>query len=123
MKRRKPIHDLPHLRDHRKSLRKNLTPAEAFLWNELKTKKFHGLKFRRQHSIKNYIVDFYCAEHQLIIELDGDYHDEPNQFEKDELRDKDLTNLGFTDLRYENQYIFSELEHVLDDIKKHCGVE
>ncbi|MBF4983172.1 endonuclease domain-containing protein [Nonlabens mediterrranea] len=123
MKRRKPIHDLPHLRDHRKSLRKNLTPAEAFLWNELKTKKFYGLKFRRQHSIKNYIVDFYCAEHQLIIELDGNYHDEPIQFEKDELRDKDLGNMGFTVLRYENQYVYSELEHVLDDIKKHCGVE
>ncbi|MEN8816455.1 MAG: endonuclease domain-containing protein [Nonlabens sp.] len=123
MKRRKPIHDLPHLKDNRKCLRKNLTPAEAFLWNELKTKKFHGLKFRRQHSIKNYIVDFYCAQHQLIIELDGNYHDEPNQFEKDELRDKDLENMGFTVLRYENQYVFSELEHILDDIKKHCGVK
>jgi very-short-patch-repair endonuclease len=123
MKRRKPIHDLPHLKDIRKCLRKNLTPAEAFLWNELKTKKFHGLKFRRQHSIKNYIVDFYCAQHQLIIELDGNYHDEPNQFEKDELGDKDLENMGFTVLRYENQYVFSELEHILDDIKKHCGVE
>ncbi len=123
MKRRKQIHDLPHLRDHRKSLRKNLTPAEAFLWNELKTQKFHGLKFRRQHSIKNYIVDFYCAPFQLIIELDGNYHNEPNQFEKDELRDQDLENMGFTVLRYENQYVFSELKHVLEDIKRHCGVE
>ncbi|PZX39060.1 uncharacterized protein DUF559 [Nonlabens dokdonensis] len=82
MKRRKPIHDLPHLTKNRKSLRKNLTPSEAFLWNELKTQKFHGLKFRRQHSIKNYIVDFYCARYKLIIELDGDYHDRPGQFKK-----------------------------------------
>ena len=123
MKRRKPIHDLPHLRNHRKSLRKNLTTAEAYLWNKLKTKKFHGLKFRRQHSIKNYIIDFYCAQHQLIIEFDGDYHDQPDQFEKDELRDQDLGNMGFTILRYENQYVFSELEHVLTDIKRHCEVE
>ncbi|WP_405371183.1 endonuclease domain-containing protein [Nonlabens sp. Asnod2-A12] len=123
MKQRKPIHDLPHLKNHRKSLRKNLTPAEAFLWTELKTQKFHGLKFRRQHSIKNFIIDFYCAKFKLIIELDGDYHDEPNQFQKDEKRDADLTNLGFTILRYENKYVFEELDHVLSDIKKHCGLE
>jgi very-short-patch-repair endonuclease len=123
MKPRKPIHDLPHLRNNRKTLRKNLTPAEAFLWNELKSKKLHDLKFRRQHSIKNYIVDFYCAEHQLIIELDGNYHDEPAQFEKDQLRDQDLESMGFTILRYENKYVFEELTHVIEDIKTVCGID
>ncbi len=123
MKPRKPIHDLTYLRNNRKTLRKNLTPAEAFLWGELKSKKLHDLKFRRQHSIKNYIVDFYCAQHQLIIELDEDYHDEPAQFEKDQLRDQDLERMGFNILRYENKYVFDELINVIDDIKTVCGID
>ncbi|MGJ8684534.1 MAG: endonuclease domain-containing protein [Nonlabens sp.] len=123
MNRRKPIHNLRNLQRNRKGLRKSLTPAEAFLWNELKSQKFHGIKFRRQHSIKYYIVDFYCAQHKLIIELDGDYHDETEQQNKDELRDKELSEMDLTVLRYENNYVFEELEHVLGDIKKHCKLE
>ncbi|SCY06236.1 Very-short-patch-repair endonuclease [Nonlabens sp. Hel1_33_55] len=123
MKRRPPIHNLKYLESNRKYLRKNLTPAEAYLWSHLQSKKFHGLKFRRQHSIKNYIVDFYCALHKLVIELDGQVHEEPVHKEKDQKRDQDLTELGFTVLRYENKYVFEELPHVLRDIKNHCGID
>ncbi|QJP33550.1 endonuclease domain-containing protein [Nonlabens sp. Ci31] len=123
MNRRKPIHNLKPLENNRKQLRKRLTAAEAFLWNELKNQQFHGLKIRRQHSIKNYIVDFYCAQHKLIIELDGNYHDEPLQQEKDEARDQELIDMDLTIMRYENTYIFEELDHVLEDIKKHCAIE
>lgn len=123
MNRRKPIHSLKCIENYRKSLRKNLTPAEAFLWNELKTQKFYGLKFRRQHSIKYYIVDFYCAQHKLIIELDGNNHSEPSQQEKDNARDEVLHKMDFTVLRYENKYIFEELTHVLNDIKRHCKLK
>ncbi|AZQ44325.1 endonuclease domain-containing protein [Nonlabens ponticola] len=122
MKKHPPTHNLKHLKKYRKSLRKNLTPAEAYLWTFLGSKKLDGLKFRRQHSIKNYIVDFYCAQHNLIIELDGEGHDQPEQLEKDQLRDLYLGKNGFTVLRYENQYVFSELPHVLNDIRKHCGI-
>jgi len=123
MKRRPPINDLKHLESFRKELRKNLTPAEAYLWTHLQTGKLNGLKFRRQHSIKNYIVDFYCANHKLVIELDGNGHDEPLQKEKDLQRDADLTAIGMNILRYENKYVFEELQHVLEDIKKHCGID
>ena len=61
--------NLPYLKGRRKELRKNLTPAEAGLWKMLKNKQLYGLKFRRQHSIENYIIDFYCPAIKLIIEL------------------------------------------------------
>jgi very-short-patch-repair endonuclease len=117
------IHNRKYLEPFRKTLRKNLTNAEAFFWNQIKTRKFHNLKFRRQHSIKNYIVDYYCAQHQLIIELDGEYHNDPEQHDKDLRRDEELQKMGFTVLRYENKYVFEELEHVLNDVKQHCGIE
>ncbi|MEW7289257.1 endonuclease domain-containing protein [Aquimarina sp. 2304DJ70-9] len=75
-------HNKPELKNHRKELRKNLTPAEAFLWKYLQNRKLEGRKFRRQHSIKNYIVDFYCAKEKLIIELDGEPHMSLNGQEK-----------------------------------------
>jgi very-short-patch-repair endonuclease len=56
------IHNLQALKAYRNDLRKNMTPAEAFLWQHLKARKLEGKRFTRQHSIKNYIVDFYCAE-------------------------------------------------------------
>ena len=123
MIQKKKIHNLKYLKNYRKELRGSLTNAEAYFWNQIKTKKLHNLKFRRQHSIKNYIVDYYCAQYQLIIELDGDYHNDPEQHDKDLRRDEELENMGFTVLRYENRYVFEELEHVLNDIKKHCGIE
>jgi len=68
------IHTLPHLKDFRRQLRSSLTPAEAALWNALKNRQLRNRKFIRQHSIENYIVDFYCASEQLVIELDGQVH-------------------------------------------------
>ncbi|BAO56379.1 endonuclease domain-containing protein [Nonlabens marinus] len=123
MKRRPQIHDLKHLEPFRKQLRKNLTPAEAYLWTYLQTGKLNGLKFRRQHSIKNYIVDFYCAKHKLVIELDGNRHNEPVQKEKDNNRDSDVAALGISILRYENEYVFEKSPHILNVIKKHCGID
>ncbi len=123
MKRRPPIHNLKPLTSNRKYLRKNLTPAEAYLWTQLKTLSDLNIKFRRQHSIKDYIVDFYCSKHKLIIEVDGNYHDEPEQMERDEIRDSRLASMGLTILRYENQYVFGELQHVMDDIKRYCEIK
>lgn len=64
---KKPEHNKKYLIDIRKELRRNMTPAEAYIWNELKGSQLEGRKFRRQHSIYNYIVDFYCPSEQLII--------------------------------------------------------
>jgi len=110
-------HDKPELKNIRKALRQKLTPAEAFLWRHLQQKKLEGKKFRRQHSIENYIVDFYCASEKLIVELDGEVHNNAIAQEKDEIRDARLRHLGFTVLRFENQMVFQHLESVLQEIK------
>jgi very-short-patch-repair endonuclease len=103
---------------YRTTLRKNLTSTEASLWNLLKHRKVSGYKFRRQHSIGKYIVDFCCPQEMLIIELDGNIHGENQQIAKDEIRDNYLKNLGFTVLRFENKYVFQDPEFVLNEIRK-----
>ena len=84
----------------RSSLRNNSTSAEAVLWDMLKSKNIDGRKFRRQHSIGNYIVDFCCASEKLVIELDGNPHGEYYKIEEDKKRDQYLESLGFSILRY-----------------------
>ncbi|MFD0798913.1 endonuclease domain-containing protein [Maribacter chungangensis] len=74
------LHNRKELLNSRRQLRKNLTPAEAFLWNRLKAKQLDGKKFAKQHSIGNYIVDFYLASDKLIIELDGEVHQNERQW-------------------------------------------
>ena len=106
------------LKSYRSSLRNNSTSAEAELWNLLKSGKLDGRKFRRQHSILNYIVDFYCPSEKLIIELDGSPHGDYDQIEKDRIRDNNLEGLGFRILRFENRFVFQDPEYVLDEIKK-----
>jgi very-short-patch-repair endonuclease len=103
---------------YRTNLRKNLTSAEAALWNLLKSRQVSGHKFRRQHSIGNYIVDFCCPQEMLIIELDGNIHGEQIQIVKDELRDNYLKDLGFRILRFENKLVFQDPEFVIDEIRK-----
>ncbi len=106
------------LKANRIALRKNCTSAETALWNLLKNKKLDGRKFRRQHSIGNYIVDFFCSSEKLIIELDGDIHGDYYQIEKDINRDRYLENLGFTVLRFENRFVFQDPDYVMVEIKK-----
>ncbi|MGA2407143.1 MAG: DUF559 domain-containing protein [Bacteroidales bacterium] len=106
------------LGEYRKTLRKNLTSAEASLWNLLKGRRVSGYKFRRQHSIGKYIVDFCCPQEMLIIELDGNVHGEYHQIVKDEFRDNYLKNLGFTILRFENKRVFQDPEFVINEIRK-----
>jgi very-short-patch-repair endonuclease len=106
------------LKPFRSFLRNNSTSAEAVLWGKLKSKYLDGRKFRRQHSIGKYIVDFYCPLERLIIELDGDPHGDPVKVFNDSVRDKYLEELGFTVLRFENRLVFQEPEFVLNEIKK-----
>ena len=113
---KKPNHNKKYLESYRKTLRKNLTPAEAFLWKQLKHRKFKGRKFRRQHSIGNFIVDFYCAKEQLIIELDGEVHNNPLAEENDKIRTEKLEALGFKVLHFENKMVFDFLPSVLKEI-------
>ena len=113
----KPKHNNKHLKDYRKELRNNLTSAEAKLWTLIKNKQLDGRKFRRQHSIDNFIVDFYCPQEKLVIELDGEIHNNILAERKDNERDIKLKNHGITVLRFENKMIFEQQEIVLNAIR------
>jgi very-short-patch-repair endonuclease len=95
-----------------------MTGPERGLWSKLRARQLFGFKFRRQHGIGPYIVDFYCAETSLVIEIDGDTHAEPNQTRKDALRDRYLKSLGLHVVRYGNNDILKNLEGVLADLEK-----
>ena len=112
------IHNRKYLKDRRKELRNNLTSAEAALWSLLKGKQLKGRKFRRQHSIGNYIVDFYCPAEKLAIELDGDGHFTSGGWEDDQEREEFLENQGIRVIRFENDEVFLATESVLEEIEK-----
>jgi very-short-patch-repair endonuclease len=107
-----------NLKDKRKHLRNNPTQAEAFLWGYLKNSQFERRKFRRQSSINNFIVDFYCQEEKLVIELDGDFHFDEKAIKDDEKRSKKLEEEGLKIIRFENQEVLLNLEKVLKEIKR-----
>jgi cyclase len=99
-----------------KELRKNMTEAEKFLWNYLKT-GIDGLKFRRQHALGNYIADFYSHPIKLVIELDGKIHEKPEVKILDEQRENDLRIWGYEIIRFTNEELFRDTEKVLLTIK------
>ena len=108
-----------YLKEKRKYIRNNPTQAEAFLWGYLKNSQLEGRKFRRKSSIKNYIVDFYCAEEKLVIELDGDFHFDEKARKDDEKRTKEIEEEGIKVVRFENQEALLNLDRVLTVIKDH----
>jgi very-short-patch-repair endonuclease len=110
------LYNKKELKAYRIALRNKSTSAEVALWKLLKNNQ-SGRKFRRQHSIGNYITDFCCPSEKLIIELDGNGHGKYSQIEKEEIRDKYLEDLGFRILRFENRLVFQEPEYVLNEIK------
>jgi very-short-patch-repair endonuclease len=99
-------------------LRKGLTNAEMILWNVLKDSKRIGAKFRRQHPIDIFIVDFYCHPLKLVIEVDGGYHLDAEQKEYDNGREEELRNLGLRTIRFTNEEIVNDLEKVVRIIEK-----
>ena len=113
MTRHRQLFSHTRQKSRRKELRNDLTPAEIVLWSLIKNKQIQGRKFRCQHGIGPYIVDFCCTSEKLIIELDGEVHNDSLRREYDAARDKQLTNLGFTVLRFENKHIFRDTESVL----------
>lgn len=111
------IHDIESKTKTRKLLRNSATPQEIILWSRLKNSQI-GYKFRRQHSVGKYIVDFYCPEKKLIIELDGWQHKEEDQERYDKERSKFLESLGFKILRFWNNDINDNLNGVILKIEK-----
>ena len=109
------VKNVTSVKNFRRKLRSNSTPAEAALWNILKEKKIAGLQFRRQYSIGNFILDFYCPKIKLAIELDGSYHDFVDI--KDLERDKYLAdNFGIQTIRFENKKVFQEPDSIVNAI-------
>jgi very-short-patch-repair endonuclease len=97
-------------------LRKTMTPAEIKLWDSIRKKQLNGFRFRRQHPLKIFIVDFFCFEAMLAIEVDGAVHDDVYQHERDIQRTRILKKLGIKELRFRNEEIFNNIKQVLERI-------
>ena len=115
------LNNLPRLRTFRRSLRNNLTPAEAKLWSLIKNSQLDGRKFRRQHSFGGYILDFYCSSERIAIELDGEVHYNAWIAERDFERDLFMKYFGVLVMRFENKLVFESSAWVLDRIRSSFG--
>ena len=107
-----------------RELRKNPTEAEAFFWDKVRKRKFLGYKFNRQYVIpysdelnvtKHYIVDFFCFEKKIIVEIDGEIHNKQKAYDK--IRDEDLTNHGFKVIHFSNDEILQNWDYVEKRLK------
>jgi very-short-patch-repair endonuclease len=104
-----------------RQLRRQETPAEAALWQRLRGRQLLGLKFRRQHPLCGFIVDFCCIEHGIIIELDGGVHQAHEQAAYDQDRDQVLYAAGFRVLRIANERVIDAIDDVCADIAAWIG--
>ncbi|MFH0912111.1 MAG: endonuclease domain-containing protein [Patescibacteria group bacterium] len=101
----------------RKLLRRDMPLAEQLLWSKLKNRQIKNYKFRRQHSIGKFIVDFYCPETKLAVELDGDSHFESTAAEKlDSQRQAFLESLGIKVIRFTNREVYENMEGILENL-------
>ena len=92
------------------------TAAEKLLWEHLRAKKL-SVKFNRQHIIGDYIADFVCIEKKLVVEVDGGYHSEYEQIDKDEFRTERLNKMGFDVIRFSNENVLGDISGVINIIK------
>jgi very-short-patch-repair endonuclease len=113
----------PSEKEKRRQLRRNQTPSEKIVWMYLKNRQTKGTKFRRQYSIDKYVIDFYCPELKLAIEIDGDVHDLPDQKEHDIIRQNYLQEYGINILRIKNEELsmnankaFGKIESAIEKI-------
>ena len=104
------------LKERRRELRNDLTPAEAVLWKCVQRRHILGKKFRRQYSFGRYVIDFFCPECAIAIELDGATHDWDNDYEDE--RRRFLEKHGIELLRFENRMVHEDIDHVLETIRE-----
>jgi len=97
--------------------RNNLTESELAFWNEVKGDKL-GCRFRRQHPIGEFIADFYCHKYLLVVEIDGEYHDDPDQKRQDLYRTNEIERCGIKIIRFTNYQVLHEIESVITTIKE-----
>lgn len=102
-----------------KALRKDMTNAEKRLWNQLKSRRLWNIRFRRQHPVAPYILDFACVKYRLAIEVDGETHSSVEERAYDSRRTKVLETKGWTVIRFRNDEIYKQMNDVLDKITRH----
>ena len=100
----------------RRSLRSDMPSAESVLWSKLRRQQLLGYKFRRQYSVGRYVVDFYCAEVRLAIEVDGDSHFQSGKMVRDKDREAFIKSFGIDVFRFRNIEVFEQLNEVLETI-------
>jgi very-short-patch-repair endonuclease len=110
----------PTIRQRARELRRKQTPAEQRLWQRLRASQLAGHKFRRQHPIGRFIVDFYCAAARLVVEVDGDIHARDDQAAYDAARTEWLEDAGCHVLRVTNHDVRHRLDAVLEQILRVC---
>ena len=110
--------NLKDSKERRKYLRNNMPNAEKILWYQLKGRQLNGFKFRRQFGVGKYIVDFYCPEVKLVIEIDGDSHFEPDAIVYDKKRELFIENQGIKVIRFTNNDIYETLDEVIKSINQ-----
>ncbi|MDB4921132.1 endonuclease domain-containing protein [Mucilaginibacter sp.] len=108
-----------NLKELARKLRNDSTLGEVLLWNELKNKQMYGYDFHRQKPLLNYIVDLYCYELNLVIEIDGHYHNYEEQYEADLVRDEELEKYDLIILRFTEQEARKDMVNVLRAIEQH----
>ncbi len=97
-------------------MRADMTTAEAALWGRLRNKQLNGLRFRAQHPVGRFVVDFYCASRKLVVEVDGGIHN--GRGEQDSARSEHLEAYGYTIIRFTNEEVMSSLDAVIDTIRE-----
>jgi len=103
-----------------RKLRREMTLPEVLLWNRLRRNQL-GVKFRKQHSIPPYVVDFYCASARLVVEVDGLAHDNAERQQRDAARDQALLQKGYDVLRLPASLILADMDEALDAIVARVG--
>ncbi len=109
------------LKPYSRALRNNMTDAELHLWSTLRMKQLKGYQFYRQKIIGNYIVDFYCPQAKLVIEVDGGQHYSGQIETTDKKRDEYLKSHGFKVLRFNNLEVLQNIEGVVDRVLEDLG--
>lgn len=113
------VYNHKHLKPVKRLLRKQDIGAEKILWSKLRNRQ-QIFKFRRQYSIGGYIVDFYCPELKLAIEIDGATHSAEEEIKRDKEKENFLRRFGIKTMRYNNVVVYYEVESVIGDIYKRC---
>jgi len=116
----KPNYSLQEKRDFAREMRRNMTRAEQTLWWKLSRNQF-GYRFSRQFPLRGYIVDFYCSQLRMVIEVDGSVHEDENVGADDEQRERILENYGFLVVRFSNEDVLDHLPVVLTRLWDECS--